>query len=110
MKTFAVRIGDYVEFRAAKRPPQIKVTRLTRMVKVLEHKYTYEPPYYVRVYVDRKHTLKTMFPIGGRVLGGIKYSKYSRFTAGAANAPKFGKRRVVEISKELLTTFMRSNP
>ena len=94
-------MGNYVEFRAANSPPRARVSKLIRMVKTIERTAisTYTPPYYK--YIDKpataKITLKTVFYIGGRVLGTTKLARFQRYPG----VPRFGKHGVCEISKAL---------
>lgn len=103
MRFYAVRMGAYVEFRAANCPPRARVSTLTRMVKTIERMLVYidTPPYYT--YVDKpvtaKITLKTVCYIGGRVLGTAKLTRFRR----CPGTPRFGKHGVCEVSKDLKT-------
>lgn len=98
MRVFAVRIGDYVEFRTANRPPRAKVSRLTRVFQKLTKVATPTPesPYYdyVDKLVETQVVLKTTFYIGGRVLGVTKLARYR----AVSGAPKFGRRLLVEVT------------
>lgn len=88
-------MGDYVEFRSAKRL-KVRTSRLTRVFKTTEQTPVYldYPPWtrYVNKSVDKKVTLKTVFYSGGRVLGVIKYRRYA-----ALMGPPFKRRTVVEL-------------
>lgn len=77
MRIYAVRMGDYVELRLSDRPPRAKVTKISWISKV----------------THAKLSLRTVFYLGGRVLGTMKYMKYQRW----AGAPKFGRKGRVEI-------------
>lgn len=103
MKIYAVRMGDYVEFRAAARPPRAKVSKLTKVTKVMQQTLVTLPTYPYAKYVDKpvKTTLvlKTVFYVGGRVLGVTKFRAYQR-VPGAA---RFGRRRVIETNRAVIT-------
>ena len=117
MRTFAIKIGKYVEFRTNNRPPQVKVSRLTKVVETIRERLTITDDYPYYAYVKEpakvKRILKMMCPIGGRVLGVVKYSKYSRYSRFAdtigttqQKAPKFGKQTVIEIPKTVATILL----
>lgn len=102
MKYFAVRMGNYVEFRVANRPPRARVSKLTRMIPTKQ--LVFDP---VRGYVQRsvntKITLKTVFYVGGRVLGTAKLARFQRYP----DAPKFKKRGILEVSESLKKAVLR---
>lgn len=81
-KIFAIRIGDHIEFRAAVRPPQAVVSKLTKFIKTAERQLVWDPklPGYAYSYkpVIKKLVLKQVFFNGGKVLGICKLSQFSR--------------------------------
>lgn len=117
MRVFAIRIGKYVEFRMANRSPRVKVSQLTRVVDTIRERLviTDDYPYYgyMKEPVKQKQVLKTVCPVGGRVLGVVTYAKYSRGTVRQTEAklqrkaPKFGKQTVIEVSKAVATGILR---
>lgn len=108
MKFYVVRMGDYVEFRVASRPPRAKVSKLTRVFKTVQRVTipTDNSPFYK--YVDKpantKVTLKTVFYLGGRVLGTAKLNRFQ----GYPDAPRFGKRGILEVSEKLKRAVLRT--
>ena len=107
MKFYAVRMGDYVEFRAAVRPPKAKVSKLTRISETNQRVPIWDAVRQTYRYIDKpvrtQLTLKTVFYLGGRVLGTTKLIRFQHFPG----APKFGKRGVLEVSRKLKEDVLR---
>lgn len=101
MRVFAVRMGDFVEFRSASRPPRGKVSSLTWTTTKKELRFTIYGYAWMAVPVEL--TLKTVFYTGGRVLGTVRYSVYSR----CKPAPKFGRKTLVEVSTRVKDLLLR---
>lgn len=95
MRTFAVRMGDYVEFRSAKLPPKRLVSKLVRKGQVLEEHYDYLKNTYVLKPTETKVVLRLVWYIGGRVLGVMKSRKYYTLPG----AVKFGSKTLVELPR-----------
>lgn len=92
MRIFAIRMGDFVEFRSAKRPPRAKVSKLTRQGILYDEVYRYATNSYDYESFPTTTVLRTVFYLGGRVLGVMKYRKYTQL-----HGDKFGKRRMIEL-------------
>lgn len=95
MRTFAVRMGDYVEFRSSRLPPKRLVSKLVRKGSELVEHYDYLQGTYVLRPEETNVTLRLVWYLGGRVLGVMKSRKYSALSG----AVKFGHKTMVELPK-----------
>lgn len=114
-RLFAVKLGNFVEFRSAVRPPLGRTSKLTRTVieDVWEPKLDpqmsenvgYNWYRTVRVKKPVKKVLQQTFYVGGRVVGTCTINHYQR------RVPKvfwFGRKGMIEVSTELKNMCLRS--
>lgn len=106
-KVYAIRLGDFVEFRSAVCPPKARVSKLTRTVMVAKAHVEEDEklskkvgfPYYKTVWVrvPTKKVMKQTFYIGGRVLGSCKYGSF----VNRAKDYKLGVDKIIEVPSEI---------
>ena len=79
---YAVRTGEFVEFRASRTPLKVRVSKLTRTVMFKEGDIigydSWAYPIYATKDGKRKITFKQVFFVGGTVIGYTKASKFVR--------------------------------
>lgn len=109
-RVFAVKLGEFVEFRAARFPPRARTSKLTVPVEHSDIEFYFDPNTgrYRHRNVKRveKKTLKQTFYVGGTVVGTVKAHRY---TSRVPKEFQFGRKSMVEISHELKNKVLRED-
>ena len=81
-QVYAIRTGKWVELRAHDKAPNKKVSSITKKVKHQYYELGNNDPFWGYGYVLRTRPKNIMISCitytGGRVLGSIKYTKFSK--------------------------------
>ena len=81
LKYWAIRIGEWIEFRVGSQPPKKLVSSLTRTVKESKRRGRYNSAGaligYDTIPSERKETIRQVTWVGGKPLGVVRFSKAS---------------------------------
>jgi hypothetical protein len=104
MALYAVKLGDYVEFRSSDSPPRARKSTLIRLVEGVEWiDKPFDTPYgveYRRVQKKAKlrQFMRQTFYIGGTVVGVCRLNRYATL---AGQTFSLGRKGLVEVPTEL---------
>lgn len=97
---YAIKLGEYIEFRVAKDKPKAITTHaeITRVVTKKKYVNIDQPPYYKIVNageVERIPITQTIYE-GGRCLGGTTYTKFKNM-----GGPTFRGTKILKLEGEI---------
>ena len=109
LRYFAIRNGDFIEFRAASKPPRAKISKLSKVISeqqvshyTVMERYPYSKP--VMKTVERLVVLKQTFFIGGRFLFSRKLKTWTS-VRGRLHTPIINNGKLVEIGPDIKDYF-----